>query len=335
MYRLPPFQLKEADLRTLSQSPDWSLGEYKIPSQWKGGDGSGVKVAILDTGVQLDHPDLQNKIVETRDFTSSRFGVNDRFDHGTWCAGMVAAENNEFGVVGVAPGADLYIGKVIGDSGAGSARDLIEGILWAKAQKCQLVVTSLGSLISNEQLHQAVIEFTKTPEHFLVAAAGNEGMLIGNTINFPAKWKESTSVGAVDRNGKRLPTSSQGEELDVMAPGENMLSTITGSTYGLMTGTSMAAPFVAGVLALALSQGIQLGDYHDLREHLKSISDDMCKVGHDDQTGWGLINPTSLLNRNYYTQSVQEVRFGDLIYSYPVTYKGRIGTHIGPDNERK
>ena len=341
-YRLPPYVLKEIDIKTLSQSPDWSIGEYLIPEQWKDADGSGVKVAVLDTGVQRDHPDLVDKIAETKDFTDSRYGIEDRFDHGTWCAGMIAAENNEIGTVGVAPGAELYIAKIIGDSGGGEGSNFIKAIDWATEQECQILSVSLGSFLDDQQVHDAIRRFCFRTDCFVISAAGNEGGMSDNSINYPAKWEESIAVGAVDRYGQRTHYSSKGPELDVMAPGDEMLSTITGNTYGLMSGTSMATPFVAGVIALALSKGISFGHWEDLREVIRDVSTDIDSPGRDSNTGWGLLNPTGILesgNRpdlpdvpdapalpieGQYTFNI-----GDAVVSFPVVHQKRRGIHIG------
>ncbi|MBI3463995.1 MAG: S8 family serine peptidase, partial [Planctomycetes bacterium] len=118
-YRLPPFTC-EATFVALAEQIDWSLAAYKIPQHWVQTRGQGIKVAVLDTGVDLDHPDLAAAIDEARDFTDSPSGPRDRNGHGTHVAGTIAARRNEAGVVGVAPECHLLIGKVLGDDGSGA-----------------------------------------------------------------------------------------------------------------------------------------------------------------------------------------------------------------------
>jgi major intracellular serine protease len=127
VWRLPPYSV-EATFVALSETVDWGLANYGIPDQWRQTRGEGVRVAVLDTGVEANHPDLAGSIDDARDFTGSRFGSEDRVGHGTHVAGTIAARQNDQGVVGVAPDCRLLVAKVLGDDGSGSGRSVAEGI---------------------------------------------------------------------------------------------------------------------------------------------------------------------------------------------------------------
>lgn len=102
IFRLPPFRI-EATYMSLTETIDWGLNLFKVPEQWKRTQGEGIKVAVLDTGIELEHPDLREAIDKAKDFTRSRFGIVDRQGHGTHVAGTIGARRNDRGVVGVAP----------------------------------------------------------------------------------------------------------------------------------------------------------------------------------------------------------------------------------------
>jgi len=339
-YTIPPYRVEQV-IKSLSQAADWSIGQYEIPALWKDATGKGVKVAVLDTGCQTDHPDLQGQIKACEDFTNSRWGCEDRNDHGTWVAGMIAAVNNEVGVVGVAPEAELYIGKVLGDSGSGSSQSVANGIDWAREQGCQIVSMSLGSPYSDSTIYNAIKRFVDRRNCFIIAAAGNDGNPAGtDSINYPGKHPETIAVGAVDNEGRRTYFSSRGPAIDVMGPGQDMLSTVTGSQYASMSGTSMATPFVCGVITLALSKGIDFRDYNGLRDKIKMVSDDIGEVGFDPDTGWGLIDPDEVLESgndtpdfpdtpNTDNEGITEFEVGNTTISFPVVFNGRAGIHIG------
>jgi len=295
VYRLPPWTCT-AVAKTYDQTKDWSLDFLKIPEVWKMAKGTGVKVCILDTGVDLTHPDL--KVADVKDFSNSVFGADDRNAHGTWTLGMVAgAQDNEFGVVSIAPEATAYAGKVLGDDGTGSDQAIRAGLEWADEIGADVVSMSLGAPTMGPNMKAGLIEYLSKPGRFVIAAAGNAGML--NSVGQPAKDSSTLAVAAVDRTGHRAPFSSRGPEVDVAAPGVDMISTVPTwmGLYGKMSGTSMATPVVAGVVALMISSGFypDLKDISKLRSLIRQHSTDVGPVGRDDQYGFGLINPSSLL----------------------------------------
>ncbi|MEX2141327.1 MAG: S8 family peptidase [Pirellulales bacterium] len=297
IYRLPPFTV-EATYVALAETVDWGLSLFKVPEQWKRTKGEGVRLAVLDTGVELDHPDLREAIDKAKDFTRSRFGVVDRQGHGTHVAGTIGARKNEQGVVGVAPECRLLIGKVLGDDGSGTDESVAEGIAWAVDEGAQLISMSLGSAYPSQAIYRA-IQRALEQKRFVICAAGNDGR--PNSVNYPARWEETVAVGAVDKEGKLARFSSQGEELDICAPGENVLSTFLNGGYAKLSGTSMATPFVSGVVTLLIAKHQKDGgrtpvtNQQQLLDHLRATATDAGATGRDPQYGYGLINPEKLL----------------------------------------
>ncbi|HEY2883211.1 MAG TPA: S8 family peptidase [Pirellulales bacterium] len=296
---LPPFRI-EAVFTALAETIDWGLAAYHIPDHWKATRGQGVKVAVLDTGINQTHPDLATAIEQARDFTGSPFGAADRNGHGTHTSGTIAARQNNLGVIGVAPNCRLLVGKVLGDDGSGSSATVAAGIDWACQAGADIISMSLGSPQPDDAL-LAAIQRAAAQGKFVIAAAGNEGG--DDSVNYPARWPQTIAVAAVDHNGQLADFSSRGPEVCVAAPGEDVLSTWLGGGYAKLSGTSMAAPFVAGVTALLVALHRQggaaqtpLATIDDLRDHLARTATDAGPAGKDPGYGWGLINPDSLLD---------------------------------------
>jgi thermitase len=219
-------------------------------------DPDAVAIAILDTGIDLDHEDLQAKIAMSRNFTKSRT-VNDKNGHGTHVAGSAAAvTNNGVGVAGTCPGCILYNGKVVGEDGSGKLSWLVSGIIWAANNDADVINMSLASSIDSDSLETAV-DYAWDQGSVLVAAAGNDG---GKRISYPAHYDNVIAVASTDRNDVKALSSNYGDWVDVAAPGVSILSTAPDhrstlwpkrvKRYRTLSGTSMATPHVAGVAGL-------------------------------------------------------------------------------------
>lgn len=301
VFRLPPYEA-QAVTTALSEVHDWSIAFLGIPELWKRSEGEGVRVAVLDTGCDLEHPDLKGGIVGARDFSGSLWGPLDRQGHGTWCAGMIGARANEVGVRGVAPKCELLVAKVLGDDGSGTEHAILAGIEWAAAQGAHVLSLSLGGPRMSERLHDAIRAFVAQEHRFVLCAAGNDGR--DNAVNYPAAWEETIAVAAVDKHGKLTAFSSRGPQVDVAAPGQDMLSTVPKSAggYAKLSGTSMATPVVAGVTAVCLAKHLKQGgrtgleNYKQLQAHLAKTAVDAGTPGRDDAYGWGIIAPNQLLD---------------------------------------
>ncbi len=299
VWKIPPYRVEALfDAGQMSESVDWGLAVNGIPELWKKTEGDGVTVAVLDTGADLTHPDLAQAIAGAQDFSGSRYGPRDVQGHGSHCAGVVAAIRNGAGVVGVAPKAKLLIGKVLGDNGMGDSRNIAKGIDWALKAGANVISLSLGGPEKDPFTEGAIREANRAGV-FVIAAAGNDGR--SNSVNWPARAKESIAVGAVDRNGRVTSFSSRGNEVDIAAPGQDVTSTYPNGRYAKLSGTSMACPFVAGVVALMIAKHrtieseTPLASIDDLRAHLKKTAKDAGPQGHDPAYGYGLIDPASML----------------------------------------
>ena len=271
----------------------WAEQLLRLPQWWRSSEGEGIRVAVLDTGVDADHPDLEDAIVSAQDFTGE--GVEDLNGHGTHCAGIIAARRNGVGFVGTAPRAELLIAKVLSNQGSGQLDWIADGIDWAVAEGAQIISLSLGSMGDSPALFEAV-HAALAKGVIVICAAGNSGSLFSNAVGYPGRYGSVITVAAHDANGQPSGFSSRGAEIDFMAPGEDIWSTYSEGGYARLSGTSMATPFVAGLAALILSYHRQgrahrtpIGSNEDMKRHLLSMA---AHPGHHDMTrGHGPLLP--------------------------------------------
>ena len=256
--------------------------------------GTGVKVAILDTGIDLDHPDLH--VVGNVTFVSGTSSGDDDNGHGTHVAGIVAALDNDVGVIGVAPEAALYAVKVLDRNGSGSWSNIIKGLQWAVDNHMQVINMSLGGTSGSSTLKTAC-DNAYAAGVVVVAAAGNNGNSsgTGDTVLYPARYDSVIAVAATDSADKRASYSSTGPKVELAAPGSNINSTLPGGAYGTKSGTSMASPHVTGVAALVIASGIQDGNGNghindEVRQRLQQTADDLGTAGRDSLYGYGLVD---------------------------------------------
>ncbi|MFE6825079.1 S8 family serine peptidase [Streptomyces sp. NPDC057690] len=260
----------------LRASLDRSTAQIGVPAARQAGyDGQGVRIAVLDTGVDETHPDLQGRQEAERNFTASP-DAEDRVGHGTHVASIAAGTGAKSGGTyeGVAPGARILDGKVLGDDGSGSESDIVAGLEWAAAQNADIVNLSLGGQdwYGDDLMEEAVNRLTTERGVLVVAAAGNEGPDAG-TVSTPASAEKALAVGAVDGNEAVAPFSGRGPTIDnlvvkpeITAPGVGITAAVAPDSaiarkygeqppgYATISGTSMATPHVAGAAALLKQQ---------------------------------------------------------------------------------
>lgn len=227
----------------------WGVRYVRAPAAWAATRGQGVRVAFLDTGVDLRHPDLQARLASGYNALRPGRDLQDDNGHGTHVAGIVGANDDGRGVVGVAPECRLYAVKVLDAYGAGMLSDLVDGLEWCLRERVQLVNMSLGTDRSNATFAEA-IRRAYEGGLVLVAAAGNSGPG-QDTVQYPARYAEIICVSAFNASGRMPDCASRGPAVDVLAPGEGVPSTWPGG-WRTLSGTSMAAPHVAGAVALLL-----------------------------------------------------------------------------------
>ncbi|SBT88894.1 Serine protease, subtilisin family [Streptomyces sp. DI166] len=245
---------------------DRSTGQVNAPQAWAAGyDGTGTKVAVLDTGADAEHPDLRGRIAASKNFTDSA-DADDRDGHGTHTTSTVGGTGAASGGrnKGVAPGADLLNGKVLNDYGYGETSWIIAGMQWAVDEGADVVSMSLGNPARtdcSDPMAQAAEELARTSEHTLfVIAAGNTGPG-NNTVSSPGCAPGVLTVGAVDRDDSTAAFSSRGPvygahtlKPEITAPGVGISAARAGGrgvyAYQALSGTSMATPHVAGAAAI-------------------------------------------------------------------------------------
>jgi len=268
--------------------------------------GYGIKVAVLDTGIDYDHPDLVDNVAGGVSLVNYTIDYMDDNGHGTHVAGIIAAVDNDVGIIGTAPGVWLYAVKVLDSGGSGYLSDVIAGIDWAVNNGMQLISMSLGTDTDYQSLHDAC-DNAYAAGVLLVAAAGNDASRLSvrfgiDTIDYPARYDSVIAVGAVDELDERAVWSSTGPELELSAPGVDINSTYLDDTYSLLSGTSMACPHVTGTAALVFGTNISevapsydldgdgIWDANEVRAWLQATAEDLGDPGKDDFYGYGLVD---------------------------------------------
>lgn len=201
----------------------WGIKAVKAPQAWNVTKGQGVKVLVLDTGVDKDHPALQSRFVAGKNFVgdSNEADFHDTEGHGTHVSGTILADGHNGGLVGVAPEASLYMGRVCGNLGCSSVA-IIEGLNWGIQQKVQVVNMSLGGAWITPA-EEAAYKSAEDANVMVIAAAGNDGT---NKVSYPAAEPTVLAVGAIDSTLQRASFSQYGPELDVVAPGVDVFSSV-------------------------------------------------------------------------------------------------------------
>jgi len=254
---------------------------------WEEVDAEGNVIAVLDTGVDLDHPDLQPVLVPGWDFVDGDAAADDANGHGTHVAGIAAGVlNNGIGGAGVARGARVMPVRVLDHQGIGYTSDVAEGVLWAVEHGAEVVNLSLATMRSSAVL-KAAVDSALAAGVPVVAAMGNEGGQ-GSPTSYPAAYPGVVAVGAVDSAHVVAPFSNRGSHIALVAPGVDVLSTVPGG-YAYFDGTSMSTPFVSAAAALLLARDGRLSAAQ-VRDVLMGTAHDLGPAGHDIAYGAGLLD---------------------------------------------
>lgn len=249
--RLPPFIREDVfSVMQARQHVGWGVASLDVPEIWKSTQGEGVTIAVIDTGVQADHPDLSVNLLPGFNAINRRKDPVDGSAHGTHVTGIIVADNNDIGMVGVAPKARVLPIKVLDDNGNGTLPNVAKGVMHAVKSKVDIICMSLGSPQRVPAVHKSIQAATSAGIAVFVAG-GNAGKT--KEVFYPAAYPETIAIGSIDEDFSRSDFSNTGNALDFMAPGGRIFSTVPGNWYAYMSGTSMAAPFAVGVYALLLS----------------------------------------------------------------------------------
>ncbi|TCP59167.1 thermitase [Tumebacillus sp. BK434] len=229
----------------------WHLTKIQAPQAWDYALGTGVTIAIIDTGVDIQHPDLSSKIVAGYDFVNNDTDADDDQGHGTHVAGIAAASgNNGLNGSGVAPNARIMPVKVLNYSGSGYTSDIISGLFFAADNGAKVINLSMGGGAYSSAFQNAV-NYAWNKGAVIVAAAGNNG---NTTVQYPAGYNNVFSVACTTSTDAKCSFSNYGTWVDIAAPGLNIYSTANGGGMTTMSGTSMATPIVSGVAALTIER---------------------------------------------------------------------------------
>lgn len=256
-----------------------------------------IVIAVIDTGVDLNHPDLKNKVVQGYNVLSGgKTPPMDDNGHGTHAAGIAGADtNNKIGVAGTAPRCRIMPIKALDKVGNGNLFDVSLGIVWAVDRGARVLNLSLGG--PNGKTLERAVQYALMKNVVVVSAMGNDGK---NKKAYPAGFKGVISVGSIDFDKTKSSFSNYGNWISVVAPGSSILSTMpTYNTtmtefekekeYDYLDGTSMATPMVAGIVGLMLSRNPNYTPA-EVKSRLESTATDLGKKGYDVEYGYGLVN---------------------------------------------
>ncbi len=292
---LEVFAVDVSSVQQIDADDVWALGY----------NGTGRIIAVLDTGIDTDHPELADSVVGGLNFIGSTVTTNFEDDngHGTHVSGIITANGVNSNAIGAAPGAGVWSGKVLNAQGSGYFSDVIEAIYHVadnvntdaismslgtnppytyKGSNCDAVLPSLTSAIN----------YARSKGKSVVAAAGNSG---GAGISIPGCISKVITVGAVDDSNVVTSWSGKGKSLELVAPGVTILSSWIGGGYESASGTSMATPHVSAVVAL-MKQKISSLTPDQVTSKLTSTATDLGKAGYDTSYGYGLVNALAAVN---------------------------------------
>jgi Subtilase family len=288
------------------QTTPYGIELTQVDQLWSatGLTGSGVTVCVIDSGLDTSNPDFDTSALSGDSLVSGSQWSTDTSGHGTHVSGIVAASNNGIGVVGAAPGAKIHMVDVFGEDGFAYASALVDAAYKCRVAGANIISMSLGGPQYSDQENRLFTEFFNLNGILAIAAAGNEG---SSAYSFPASYDNVLSVGAVDDTKTLAEFSTFNNRVDLVAPGVDILSTLpsnffceicreTGqSTYGIVSGTSQATPYVSGIAALLWSYDNTLG-VEMIYDALINSAEDLGSSGFDNFYGNGLVSALSAYN---------------------------------------
>lgn len=265
----------------------WNLPAIETEMGWQLSKGSkDVIIAVVDTGVQANHPDLEGKLLPGYNAITNDSPPDDDVGHGTHVAGIIGAlVNNSEGVAGISWYNKILPVKALDSSGAGTTYSVAEGIIWAADNGAKVINLSLGNYADSQFLHDA-IKYAYDRDIVIVSASGNDNT---ERPGYPAAYPEVLAVAATNASAEKASFSNYGDYIDVTAPGESIASTYPDSQYAALSGTSMASPHVAALAGLVRSLNPDLSN----TEVMKLMTDhsiDLGTPGQDKYYGWGQVD---------------------------------------------
>lgn len=286
------------------QKVNWGMKAIKADKAWDKYKGRGIKVGLLDTGIDAEHPDLKPNVVEKVSFIDDTDGEDANF-HGTHVAGIFGAADTGKGVIGTAPAVEIYSAKVFHKDGYMTATAEREAIDWMIEKGVDVVNMSYGFLIGkkdSEEIEKAINNYEKLIQKLVdagiivVAATGNAGNTTDtfDRVSYPARFDNTIGVGAVSEEIERADFSSAGEAVDFAMPGVDIYSCYPGSRWARFSGTSMATPYLVGCIALLQEWAIEKNGkkftLEEVKKYLLEYAKDLGVEGFDVEHGHGMVN---------------------------------------------
>ncbi|WP_128478455.1 S8 family peptidase [Halorussus pelagicus] len=299
------FVEENGTMEALAETLPWGQDRIDADVLHANGElGSGANVAIVDTGIDDDHPDLTDHLGAGKAFVTCntkggcRYGAKpanntctyswtDDNNHGTHCAGIAAGDDNSQGVIGSAPDVTLHSVKVLDKCGSGSYSDIAAGIEWVANQGYDVASMSLGGSASSTV--ETAVQYASSQGVFLVAAAGNSGPCT-DCVGYPAAYPEVMAVSSTASDDSLSDFSSTGPEVDIAAPGTDIYSSVANGGYATYSGTSMATPHVAGVAGQLAADGQSASQ---IRSTLESSAENIGLSS--NESGAGLLDAAAAL----------------------------------------
>ena len=280
----------DGTMEALAQSTPWGVDRVDAEQLHAAGEtGAGAEVAIIDTGIDRTHPDLQGNVGSGVTIVGGATALNGQDDngHGTHCAGIADAVDNAQGVVGVSTRATVHPVKVLTAAGSGTTSDVAKGVEYTANQGWDVGSLSLGGGAS--QTLKEACQYAADGGVLLVAAAGNSGPC-SDCVGYPAAYDTVMAVSATNRNDGLASFSSTGPQVEIAAPGANVDSTYLGGTYQTLSGTSMACPHVSGAAGQLIAAGYTPDE---ARSRLTSTAEDVGLAS--NESGAGLLDAAAAL----------------------------------------
>lgn len=275
---LPPIQEYET-----KEFLSWGIEKMNIPLYWsKGITGSGIKIAIMDSGVNFNHPDLSSNIQDGYNAINPNNLPIDDYGHGTLMTGIIGSKHNGIGIKGIAPDSQIYPVKVLDEFGEGSFLHIQKGIEWCIDNDIDIINMSFALPTDHADLKSSI---KKALDAGIIIVASVSNSYDGKS-GFPASYDGVIAVTSVDSNFRKGETASL-DDIDFAAPGVDVITTSNDLKYQYVSGTSIATPHITGMIALMLQESFF--NERDLFEQLKAIALDIGEEGYDSEFGWGFI----------------------------------------------
>lgn len=291
---------------------DYGVRMVGAPLEWSETEGDGVRVGIIDTGIDFNHIELRDRIKDGANFSGgSTDDFADENGHGTHIAGIVAAQRNGVGVVGVAPKAELYVAKAFGADGKTDYPAIEKSVHWLWDRNVDVINMSFSSAYTSAR-YRSLIWDTNKRGISIICAAGNEGEHGENTIGYPANYAETVAVSAVDINKNIADFSSRGKAAEICAAGIDVYSTYPGGKYATLSGTSMACPIITGAVAILQAKGyMRYGRRltpEEIRLLLNIYTEKPGIKGRDRSYGYGIFSFGRIASEDYIYSNLNSTR---------------------------